>query len=463
MNDHQDGGKWPATVVSTVAGRQGRAQARPPARKKKPARGPKPAKPYPEFPLYAHAAGVWAKTINGRDVYFGPWSDPDGALAKYLEQRDYLHAGVPVPVEGATVEQICAEFLAAKAAAVAVRELSQHQYNLYHVDCNTIQDALGKNRLADTLRPADFARLRKAICTRPDKDPDGNEQLRSPVTVTNMITRVRSIFKWAYESAKLMQRPPDYGDQFKRPRAAVVRRAMNERRLQRPKDFSAAEVLALLEHATVQLKAMILLGVNCGLGNTDCSSLQWSDLDLKAGVLDYSRRKTWTLRRAVLWPETVAALLQVQKHRKAMDRRKAPPADLADRVFLTLHRLPYVHLSATGGAVDSARLEFTRAVREAGLAPARKKGEPRRAPGRGFYSLRHTFRTIADQTLDFPAIDLVMGHTPEGAGASAAPFSVDMASRYRRIGDDRLRAVSEHVRQWLYGKPTRGRKTTAKR
>ena len=52
----------------------------------------KPGKPFPEFPLYAHAAGYRAKKTRGRVVYFGPWDDPDGALAKYEEQMDALQA-----------------------------------------------------------------------------------------------------------------------------------------------------------------------------------------------------------------------------------------------------------------------------------------------------------------------------------------------------------------------------------
>ena len=53
----------------------------------------KPNKPYSDFPLYAHATGRWAKRIRGKLHYFGPWSDPQGAMNLYLSQRDDLYAG----------------------------------------------------------------------------------------------------------------------------------------------------------------------------------------------------------------------------------------------------------------------------------------------------------------------------------------------------------------------------------
>src|SRR5215510_5952637 len=97
-----------------------------PARPDKTAKPAKPGKPYPEFPLTAHPAGYWCKKIRGKLHYFGPWADPDGALAKYLEQKDALHAGrKPREDAGATtVKEAANHFLNAKQARVDSGELS---------------------------------------------------------------------------------------------------------------------------------------------------------------------------------------------------------------------------------------------------------------------------------------------------------------------------------------------------
>src|SRR6516225_12110106 len=92
----------------------------------KPGKPRKPAKPYPDFPLTAHPAGYWCKKIRGKIYYFGPWSDPDGALAKYNEQKDDLHAGrTPRPDPGViTVRGCLNHFRDAKQALVDAGELS---------------------------------------------------------------------------------------------------------------------------------------------------------------------------------------------------------------------------------------------------------------------------------------------------------------------------------------------------
>src|SRR3954449_43649 len=86
----------------------------------------RPSKPYPDFPLFPHATRRWAKKIRGKIHYFGPWSDPDAALAKYLKQKDALHAGRK-PWEASddvTVKDLCNQFLNAKRALVESGELT---------------------------------------------------------------------------------------------------------------------------------------------------------------------------------------------------------------------------------------------------------------------------------------------------------------------------------------------------
>jgi integrase len=65
---------------------------------------------------------------------------------------------------------------------------------------------------------------------------------------------------------------------------------------------------------------------------------------------------------------------------------------------------------------------------------------------RNFYTLRHTFRTVADASKDQLACDFIMGHD--------VPY---MSSVYREtISDERLKAVADYVRNWLFGPVTAG-------
>src|SRR5215468_6597138 len=100
----------------------------------------KPNKPYPEFPLTAHPAGYWCKKIRGKLHYFGPWDDPDGALAKYLEQKDALHAGRKPRQggEGLTVKDLANHFLNAKKALVDAAELSPRSFADYKATADVL-------------------------------------------------------------------------------------------------------------------------------------------------------------------------------------------------------------------------------------------------------------------------------------------------------------------------------------
>jgi integrase len=371
----------------------------------------KPAKPYPEFPLTAHPAGYWCKKIRGKLHYFGPWADPDGALKKYLDQKDALHAGrKPRPgTEGLTVKDLANTFLNHKQTLVDAGELSPLTWADYKRVADELVNHTGKTRIVADLDADDFAGLRTKMAKK-----------WGPHRLKKSIQYVRSMFKHAYE-AGLIDRPVRFGPGFKRPSMKTLRLHRAEQGL---KLFTAEEVRRLLDAAGVPLKAMILLGINCGFGNADCGNLPLTATDLERGWVDYPRPKTGIARRCPLWPETVQAI------REALARRPEhkDPAD-AGLVFVTKYGKPWAK-----DVADSPVTKETRKLLDAlGL-----NGH------RNFYTLRHTFRTVADEAKDQPAADYIMGHE--------VPH---MSSVYREtISDERLKAVTDHVRAWLFGGKT---------
>ena len=375
----------------------------------------KPAKPYPDFPLFPHATRRWAKKIRGKLHYFGPWDDPQAALAKYQEQRDDLHAGrVPRQSgEGLELKDMLNHFLSAKQRQVEAGELTTKTFSDYHTAASRLIEAFGKHRLVDDLTADDFGRFRAELA-----------KTRGPVALGNSIQHVRTIFKYGYD-AGLMDKPIRFGPEFVKPGRLAIRlaKAAKPKRL-----FTAAEIRAVLEEASIELRAMILLGINCGWGNHDVATVPLHAINLADGQVDFPRPKTGIERQAPLWPETVKAI------RSAVAVRPTPKdqAD-ADIVFITKYGRRWAQ-----GKTDSVGLEFRKIMRRLNI----------KRDGVAFYSLRYTFRTVAENGVkDFPAIDRVMGHENGD----------DIHTHYReRIDDDRLRRVTDHVWGWLFNHASDG-------
>jgi integrase len=374
-----------------------------------PGKPAKPSKPYPEFPLFPHAAGVWAKKIRGRLHYFGPWNDPAAALKKYEEQKDALHAGRKPreATDGLTVKDICNHFLNAKQALVESGELTNRSWMDYKEGCDLLVGQVGKARLVADLDQADFASLRNKAAKR-----------WGPHRLKKMIQGIRSLFKYAYE-ADLVDRPMRFGPGFKKPTLKVLRRHKAE---QGANLFTAEEVRKLIANAGQPLKAMLLLAINAGFGNADVGLLPLSALDLEGGWVNYPRPKTGINRRCPLWPETVTAIREALTARPTLkDTADAP------LVFLT-YRGNSWHTGTTDNPLSNATSKLLRALDING----RK--------GLNFYTLRHTFRTVADEAKDQPAVDHIMGHEPQ-----------HMSAVYReKVSYERLKAVTDYVHSWLF-------------
>jgi hypothetical protein len=60
--------------------------------------------------------------------------------------------------------------------------------------------------------------------------------------------------------------------------------------------FSAEEVRKLVGAAGTRMKAILLLGINCGFGNRNVGNLPLSALDLERGWIDFPRPKTGIAR-----------------------------------------------------------------------------------------------------------------------------------------------------------------------
>ena len=359
--------------------------------------GVKPDKPYPEFPLYAHASGKWAKKIDGKIIYFGRWEDPDGALKAFEEsKRPKVIGNIPM---GLTVENACNGFLTAKKKNVAEKTLSERSYQDYKRTLRRFADSIGRSRSIENLEPKDFLAYKTKFAAT-----------NNPVSVGNEITRIKSCLKWLAKSK--LCKEIEVGPDFRKPSALAARRHKREMGL---KLFEPSQILSVLDESGLRMRAMILLGINAGYHNSDCETLELKSVQsaIKTGLIEHAREKTEVERGCPIWPETLEAL-------KAWVARR--PDTKSSLAFVLSDGRP---LSTTNADVAKR----FRAVRDmAGIGEG------------GFSWLRKTFATYASESGDQVAVNFIMGHVDQTT-----------AGIYRQlIRDKRLEKVVETVHSWLF-------------
>ncbi len=376
----------------------------------------KPDKPSPEYPLYAHNTGRWAKKVQGKLYYFGPWEKPEVALDNF-NKFQHKHLGTMQPDNQLSIGELCQQFLSYKQHQLEAGELAPRTLDRYKSSSELLKTHLGESRPLTDLTPSDFLRLRSVMAEK-----------WGPVALGNEIQMVRTLFRFADESG-FVDRPIRFGPAFRKPTARVLRqvRAAIGPRVIQPKDIKdllqRINLLVSYNHLSkisgANLTAMTLLGINGGLGNTDLGELPIRSLDLDGGWINYPRIKTGVSRRVPIWPETVAAL------RTVLRLRPKPRKEGSPLVFIGPRGQDYA--TDHGGS------------RVGKLWNKVRQGE---IGSRTFYDLRRTFQTVGEESGDLVAVQAIMGHAPSGS---------DMSAVYRQyVTDSRLKAVVDTVHRWLY-------------
>ena len=361
------------------------------------------------FPLKKHRNGQWYAYLNKKIRYFGS-GDPMDALAEYQKRLVGILRGdedrEKIVKGRLTVGQMITLFLENLDAKVKTGEITARRVSDYRRILIDVFNVWGADKRVLAVTQRDCQDLRKVLA-------EGCKLRR----LTEKIKNVLRMVNWAYDYDYIDTLP-----RFKQWLDIPKGRAIKREKDHTPHFFTAEEILRLAESGgkyPLQWKALILTAINCGFGSRDLAELQFDQIDLKKGFVEEKRGKTGMGRRAALWPETVSAIEEYLE-------KERPETSYKENVFVTSEGTLW-NYDTQKSRVDSLGLAFRRIAKKLGLQE------------QSFYSLRRTFRTIADETGDIPAINLIMGHTDYSMGGIYRQF----------IKDERLVAVAEYVRNWL--------------
>lgn len=379
------------------------------------------------FPLTLAPRGYMAR-VGGKSRWICGKKTPTDALKIYyrmsLEAANAVDAEVMPPPKAqapdkATMFLILNRWILFRRKDCEEGKIKPHTFGEYVLSAKRIQKVVG-HYLCNDFAPEHTEALHRRLL-----------KAHTPRFAALAIRHLRDCCRYAAE--RRWCRPVLYGEKIvaklvARPAVEMKWRLYTPAEVQRilaenAKGLTEKRGGTLEQHR--QFHAMLYLALNGGYGSQELADLLKTDVDMGRGVIEAKRKKTGIMHTVPLWPETIEALAPVLAQR---------PADAL--LFRTQMGNPWCYQKPKikGGKIvgtisnDNTADRFNDLVRTLGL----------KIEGSGFYKLRHLSMTTADAAGDLHATFALYGHALSG-----------QKQNYVRIGEDRLRKVTEFVRQTL--------------
>ncbi len=338
--------------------------------------------------------GEYYVSHNGKKLYLGTARNGiKAAEAKYRKIIGEEAAGIDDTPSGLTVSRLCETFLSSKRAEASRGDISPITLDHLERTCRLIVDAMGRRKLCD-LKGLDFTGLRNSM--------PGDWGTHN---IAGNVRRIRQVFKFGYDNDLC---PPIKFGELKVPSKRVSR---GERNKQEHRVWTAKQINQLLTVCTPTDRAIVLLGVHCGMTLADCGRLE-RDM-ISGNQLTQLRLKSNVVRVAHLSSSVLEAVTEAD-------------SGLDGPMLRTQAGNP---VWATNGSYFSSRLG--RLKQRAGIKESVTH-----------HGLRRTFYSVATKCPNVPVsvIKGIMAHTPEDVGAEHYQTSID---------HNAIAKVSDYMDLWL--------------
>ena len=354
--------------------------------------------------LYDKSTGWWFSNVKdpskkcGRTKFM--W-----AKDKHEAQRLYFNE----------IEKVVAEHAAQESTSETIEdaqswpliEMAARYYDVKKADgCSALfLNAIRKHlqRFLDWLKSKDFNVCKNTVEDLASALLSGYRQYLAEdtsiarKTANHYIDHVRMLLLWGAKVHGIHHPPLGSIQQFSSRRNAKSGHGRKQDRT--PLTWDQLE--KLLSAADVTDADLLMLGLNCGFGNSDIGKLKLCDVDLENASVSHPRPKTGVHRDFALWPETVHILkAYLAGHR---GKPLCPEAELLFFVSRKGQSLSWHELNGDGKLArsDAVKNRFDRLCKKAGI---------KRKYGVGFYILRHTYATlIGENSNDFREVQAALG------------------------------------------------------